>query len=259
MMEEILKVNNVTKRFGGLVAVNNVSFDVSNGEILGIIGPNGSGKTTLFNVISGFYPLTSGKVFYKGEDITKLGLHETSRRGIVRTFQGTEIFKDLSVIQNIKSYGYSKIKKRLLYKYFSARLGGELEENLEKDANEIIKLVDLCEWREVISKNLPFGFQRLLGIAIALSAEPELLMLDEPTTGMNPAEKENFMNLIKRVREVNNITIIIVEHDMKVMMNTAERIVVFSNGQKIAEGIPEDIRQNKKVIDVYLGAEIENN
>lgn len=254
-MEEMLEVREVCKNFGGLAALSHVSFKITEGKMFGLIGPNGSGKTTLFNVISGVYPLTSGRVLFNGENITGKALHETADKGIVRTFQGTEIFKDLSVLENVKSSGYSRLKAGLLGKVYRSHLRKEQEDILEMESNEILKFVGISEWRHTISKNLPLGFQRLLGVAIALSAKPKLLMLDEPTTGMNPAEKQSFMKLMEKIRE-NGTTIALVEHDMKVMMGAADWIVVLSYGEKIAEGIPEEIRENKKVIEVYLGAEI---
>ena len=253
-MEAILDVINLSRNFGGLCALSNVSFSVKSGEVLGLIGPNGSGKTTLFNVITGIYHPSGGEVFFKGERIDGLEIHKIAGKGLCRTFQGTEIYRNLTVLENIKSPGYCKMKTGLLGVLIRTESRKKQEEGLDDKALEILKFIGLYESRDLLAGNLPYGSQRLLGIGIGLFTEPELLLLDEPATGMNPEETQICTSLMGKIRN-KGVTIIVVEHDMKVIMNLCDRIVVINSGLKIAEGRPEEIKKNKKVIDVYLGSE----
>jgi branched-chain amino acid transport system ATP-binding protein len=253
-MKTILEVVKLSMNFGGLCAVNDFSFHVRTGEILGLIGPNGSGKTTLFNVISGVYAPTKGTILLGGEKIGGLPMHQIASKGLVRTFQSNEIFNNLSVIENVKSAGYHKLRSGLLGYFIKTDSRRRGEGMLLERAVKILSFIGIYDLIEMEAGNLPYGYQRLLGIGISLYAEPKLLLMDEPATGMNPEETRMCMNLINKIRETG-ITVVVVEHDMKLIMNLCDRIVVISSGKKIAEGIPEEIRKNKEVIDVYLGDE----
>jgi branched-chain amino acid transport system ATP-binding protein len=251
----ILEVNDVTKRFRGLTAVNKVTFEVNNGEIVGLIGPNGAGKTTLFNVISGVYKPNSGKVIYKGEDISGLKPNVIAGKGLVRTWQSTILFKDESVLDNVL-IGSHLAAKTSGWANLLPSIGGRGNQGeIAKKAHQILEFMGLMALKDELAKNLPHGYQRALGISIALAANPKTLLLDEPVTGMNPQETLVMMGLIKKIREDLKITVVIVEHDMKVIMGICDRIVVISYGRKIAEGLPEEIRRNKEVIEAYLGPE----
>lgn len=253
-MKTILEVVELCKNFGGLLAVNDFSFQVRSGEILGLIGPNGSGKTTLFNVISGVYTPTKGTILFDGERIDGMRMHQIAGKGLVRTFQSNEIFNNLTVIENVKSAGYHKLRCGPLGIFLRTDSRRRGEELLHEKAVKILSFMGIYDLIEMQAGNLPYGYQRLLGIGISLYAEPKLLLMDEPATGMNPEETRMCMNLINKIRETGT-TVVVVEHDMKLIMNLCDRIVVISSGKKIAEGIPDEIRKNKEVIDVYLGDE----
>lgn len=253
-MNVILEVRKLNKYFGGLSALCEIDLEVIDKEILGLIGPNGAGKTTLFNVISGFFPPTDGKVLFKGRDITWLKAHEIARLGISRTFQATSLFMSLSVLNNVFTGFHLSYKTNKLSRILRTPTALKEEEELRNEAIEILEFMGLASLKDEIAANLPHGYQRILGVCMALATHPKLLLLDEPVAGMNPTETQNMINLIRKIRE-RNISIVLVEHDMKAVMNLCDRIVVLNYGRKIAEGRPEEIRKNKEVIEAYLGKE----
>jgi len=250
--ETLLRVEDVSKHFGGLIAVDHLSFEVKEGEILGIIGPNGAGKSTVLGVISGFYPATAGRVFFDGHDITKLKSHQIVKRGIGRQFQTSTLFMSLSVLDNV-FYGYhlsyrTAVWKRLL-RWPSAR---REERAFRERGEEILERMRLGHVKHEITKNLPHGHQRILGVCVALATNPKLLLLDEPMTGMNQTEIATMLGLVRAIRD-SGITIAMIEHNMTAVMNLCDRIVVIDHGQKIAEGPPKEIQDNEQVIEAYLG------
>ena len=250
----LLDIQKVSMHFGGLKAIQELDFQLAQGEIRGLIGPNGAGKTTLFNVISGVYIPTYGKFFFKGQDITKLRPHGTAKLGIIRTFQSTILFKHFTVLRNVMMGCHLHSH----YSFFGSLFGtpGSLRHERENEgrAMEILEFLGLAKLKEELALNLPHGHQRALGIAIAMAAQPVLLMLDEPVTGMNPEESASMMKLIRKIRD-RGITILLIEHDMKVVMGVCEKITVLNFGEKIAEGTPEEIRKDPAVHEAYLGGE----
>ena len=248
----LLEVTEVSKRFGGLVALDDVSLEVLDSEILGIIGPNGAGKTTLFNVISGFFPLTTGRVIFKGEDITNLRGDQIAKRGIGRTFQATTLFMEETVFDNIFAGFYMHYKEPAWKAFLHTRGVSKEEQDIKQKVTDIIELMGLAPVQEQLAMNLPHGFQRILGVGMGLAIEPELLLLDEPVTGMTPAETMEMMGIIRKIRD-KGITIVLVEHDMKAVMGLCDRITVLQYGKVIATGLPEEVRKNTEVTEAYLG------
>lgn len=250
----LLEIRGLTKVFGGLTAVNELDFDVSQGELLGLIGPNGAGKTTLFNLISGVLKPTRGKVLYKGKDITGLKTNKIASLGVVRTFQATSIFPEMTVFDNIVVAHHLQAKAGLMGAIFDSPAARKDNRDLEQKTMSILDYMGLSSFKDELAKNLPHGHLRLLGIALALATNPELLLLDEPITGMNPEEVTAVMGRIESLWE-KGITMVVVEHNMKALMELSRRIVVMNFGRKIAEGTPEEIQHNKEVIEAYLGTE----
>jgi branched-chain amino acid transport system ATP-binding protein len=251
----LLKVRGLTKNFGGLAAVKELNFDVKEGEILGIIGPNGAGKSTVFNMICGSIKPTSGTLIFRKENITGLPPHQIARRGITRLFQGNVLFPHFTVVTNVLIGLHLHTKLGLFGFLFGSPAAHRREKALYSKAMEILQFVGLAGEADKIASSQPHGNQRLLCLAIALAAEPKLLLLDEPVTGMNAEEVSGMLATIKTLRKKRGITSIVVEHNMKAVMGLCDRIVTISYGKKIAEGSPKKISSNPAVIEAYLGAE----
>lgn len=254
--EPILKVNGVSKRFGGLTAVGDVSFSVREGEIFAIIGPNGAGKSTLFKLITSALRPSDGEIVFRGENVTGLSPHLVAAKGMVRTFQETTIFRDMTVREATRNAHYVTGRASLLGIFFNS---GAARRDLAAINDSTDRILDLLELRSVAgerSKNLPQGRLRALGMAMALAAHPKLLLLDEPFAGMNSDETDQMVGIVRRIRE-SGVTVMLVEHDMPAVMRLSDRIVVINFGKKIAEGVPEEIRTSQAVIDAYLGQEDE--
>lgn len=245
----LLQAHNLTKHFGGLAAVSRVDITVEEGEIVGLIGPNGAGKTTCFNLLSGFLPPTAGTIMFNGEEITGLKPHQIVARGLVRTFQLTTLFQERTVLENAL-LGLHLASRRGLGQALVSRHAFPRDEIAR--SHEVLEFTGLASHANQLAKNLPHGHQRTLGIAMALAARPRLLMLDEPVTGMNFEESQRVMGLVKTIRD-RGTTILLVEHNMRAVMSTCERIVVLSFGQKLAEGTPTEVSTNRDVITAYLG------
>ena len=251
---ELLEVKNLTKRFGGLIAVNNVSCSVKEGELFGLIGPNGSGKTVLFNTISGIYRNDGGEVILDNKRISGLAPHEITAKGIGRTFQGGRIFPQRTVLENVIIGRHCRTRSHAADSVFmTPRSRHEVREGEEKTL-QILETIGwgLIDQRNTVAKDLTFVMQSLLGIAIALATDPKILLLDEPIAGMNPSEVANAMKLFQRLQDLG-ITIFLVEHQMKAIMGICERIMVLNEGYKLMEGTPKEVSRNREVIQAYLG------
>ena len=249
----MLEVRSLTRRFGGLTAVNDVSFSVEEGEILSLIGPNGAGKSTCFKLIASFLAPTSGQIWFEGETITGLSPHVVARKGIVRTFQENAIFQDMTALEAVVLGHHQTCRASLPGMIFRSARARADEREAEESADHILALLGMQGVRDERAANLPHGLLRSLGIAVALAAKPKLILLDEPFAGLDPEETRRGVELIRTIRD-EGVTPILVEHDMAAVMSVSERIVVLNFGVKIAEGRPEEIQRNEAVVEAYLGA-----
>ncbi len=259
-MIPILETKNLTMEFGGLTAVDKVNFNVNQGEIVALIGPNGAGKTTFFNCVTGVYKPTSGDILISptGETqqrINGLKPNKVTEKGLARTFQNIRLFSNMTVLENVMIGRHCKLKSGILGAIFRPKSTMEEEEKVIQDSYEILVEVGLDKYVNDLAKNLPYGAQRRLEIARAMATDPALLLLDEPAAGMNPQETKELDEMILKIRDVNKISILLIEHDMSLVMSISERIFVVDYGKLIAEGSPDEIKQNPDVIKAYLGDE----
>lgn len=251
---KILEINNLTKSFGGVRAIDDISFSVDRGQILAVIGPNGAGKTTLFNLITGIYPPTCGTINFREEEIDGLTPHQIAHLGIARTFQNLQIFNNMTVLENVMVGRHTKSKTGFLGAIFPVGHVQREEQEIVETALEKLVMVGLADKALENASNLPYGQQKMLEIARATALEPELLLLDEPAAGLNSTETRELIDIIYQLRD-QGITILLVEHDMETVMEIADRLVVLNFGNKLAEGTPYEIQNNQEVITAYLGEE----
>ncbi len=251
----VLQAKGITKNFGGLTAVNNVDFHIKEGEIVSLIGPNGAGKTTFFNIITGVYGPTSGQVNFLGKEIHMLKPYEITMEGISRTFQNIRLFSSMTVFENILIGQYCRTEANLFNVMFKTKKAINEQEEAKEKAQEIIDFLELGSVADEIATSLPYGDQRRVEIGRALATEPRLLLLDEPAAGMNTQEKKEMQALIRKIRD-KGYTVFLIEHDMKLVMGISDRVAVLDYGNKIAEGNPQEIQKNERVISAYLGKEV---
>ena len=255
MKDAFFSAEDLTVQFGGLSAVDHLTFGIKQGEIISLIGPNGAGKTTAFNAITGFIKPSKGSIRFLGEELTGLRPFKIAEHGVIRTFQQTKVFPDVTVEESIRMGAHKRAEKGMISILINSLHYRKKEKEILERTEHILTFTGLMEKAPVLAKNLSYGEQRLLEIAVALAAEPRLLLCDEPVSGMNPEESRSTMELIRALRN-QGITILLVEHDMKVVMDISDRIVVLNYGKKIAEGSPREVSENREVIEAYLGGSL---
>ena len=250
----LLEVKNVSKRFGGVQALKSVSFSVERGQIVGLIGPNGAGKTSFFNCVTGLVPIDEGEVLFDNgtESLQGLPSHRVLEKGVARTFQNLRIFRNMTVLENVAVGFHARMRSGLWDAFLHTRLFHEEEKTILQKSRELLKFIGLDRQEIEIAGSLPYGGQKRLEIARAMASDPKLLLLDEPVAGMNPTEKEELARLVRKIRD-RGVSILLIEHDMKVVMPLSEKVVVMDEGEKIAEGPPERIKTDPRVVRAYLG------